>query len=265
MPLFGINVDTEKGTYSSYHYQSAALAGGAYDWASPHAGFCWAPEETPRVRTSPRAKTHQRWNYWVQGRYMISQNKRTKRTPKNTSSEKESKPSSHFQWKDVKNFPTVFLSFALGDVNSMYILRGTLIYVQSVHIYIHIANASVFGSFLSNMILWIHMYLPLWIVMIYTYNMIDMYVDWFAYTLIIQNEIRINFAHCSKTKKDFAWKYSDMNCYIGLNHNFKLWLTKISSMSSIVANLTTMHQCPISQPLSSQHLFFTLHIRPNAH
>lgn len=139
VPLFGINVDTEKGTYSSYHYQSAALAGGAYDWASPHAGFCWAPEETPRVRTSPRAKTHQRWNYWVQGRYMISQNKRTKRTPKNTSSEKESKPSSHFQWKDVKNFPTVFLSFALGDVNSMYILRGTLIYVQSVHIYIYIS------------------------------------------------------------------------------------------------------------------------------
>ena len=35
-----------------------------------------------------------------------------------------------FQWKDVKNFPTIFFSFMLGDVNSMYILRGTLIYVK---------------------------------------------------------------------------------------------------------------------------------------
>ena len=67
---------------------------------------------------------------------MISQNKRTKRTPKNTSSEKESKPSSHISVERCEKLPHCFLSLMLGDVNSMYILRGTLIYVQSVHIYI---------------------------------------------------------------------------------------------------------------------------------
>ena len=151
---------------------TAALAAEA-----PHtSGFCWlgAVSETPEM-CALRAKTHQRWKYWVpSSKYgcMISfKNKKQKQLLKIYHRRRKVNMFGGIMWKLSECF---FQSYG-----------GECKYYVYIYTYIdmHIANVSVLGSFLSNIILWIH----------------DVMCIYIYYTqLLYGNRIRINSTYCSK-------------------------------------------------------------------
>ncbi len=59
----------------------------------------------------------------------------------------------------------------------------------------------------------------------------------------------------------FAWRYRDMNCYIGLNHNFKLWEEKYHQCHLLQIWQQCINNAQLAI-LSSEHLVFGSHIWP---